>query len=88
MYPIPRKSDSMIASMKSSYKITIWKDYNESLIRRGDITFWFDLEEMLCRDEELHERESTRTSDILCDIRSVDLTQRTHHADLCGASRH
>lgn len=32
----------MVASMKSSYKITNWKDYNESLVRRGDITFWFD----------------------------------------------
>lgn len=32
----------MVASTKSSYKITNWKDYNESLVRRGDITFWFD----------------------------------------------
>ncbi len=46
------------------------------------------LEEMLCRDEELHEWESTRTRDIICDSGSVDLTQRTHHADLCRASRH
>lgn len=32
----------MVASIKSSYKIRNWKDYNESLVRRGDITFWFD----------------------------------------------
>ena len=32
----------MVASTKSSYKITNWKDYNESLVRRSDITFWFD----------------------------------------------
>ncbi|MCH8839248.1 MAG: IS5 family transposase [Planctomycetes bacterium] len=32
----------MVASRKTSYRITNWKDYNESLVRRGDITFWFD----------------------------------------------
>jgi len=32
----------MVASTKSSYKIRNWKDYNESLVRRSDITFWFD----------------------------------------------
>ena len=32
----------MVASIKSRYKITNWKEYNESLVRRGDITFWFD----------------------------------------------
>jgi hypothetical protein len=32
----------MVANTKSNYKITNWKDYNESLVRRGDITFWFD----------------------------------------------
>ncbi len=32
----------MVASTKSNYKIKNWKDYNESLVRRGDITFWFD----------------------------------------------
>ena len=46
------------------------------------------LEEMLCRDEELHERENTRTPDIVCNSGSVDLTQRTHHTDLYRASRH
>lgn len=29
---------------KKSYKITNWREYNESLINRGDITFWFDEE--------------------------------------------
>lgn len=24
-----------------SYRVTNWRDYNESLVRRGDITFWF-----------------------------------------------
>lgn len=26
---------------KKSYKVTNWREYNESLVRRGDITFWF-----------------------------------------------
>ena len=29
---------------QTSYKITNWKEYNESLVRRGDITLWFDEE--------------------------------------------
>ncbi len=29
---------------KSSYKVGNWKEYNESLVRRGDITLWFDEE--------------------------------------------
>lgn len=29
-------------SAKKSYKITNWREYNESLVRRGDVTFWFD----------------------------------------------
>ena len=32
----------MVTSIKSSYKIRNWKDYNESLVLRGDITFWSD----------------------------------------------
>jgi len=32
----------MPAMFKSSYRVTNWSDYNESLVRRGDITFWFD----------------------------------------------
>ena len=31
----------MVAKAKSSYKITNWREYNESLVRRGDVTFWF-----------------------------------------------
>lgn len=27
---------------KLTYKVTNWRDYNESLVNRGDITFWFD----------------------------------------------
>ena len=29
----------MIATVKSSYKITNWRKYNESLVQRGDIRF-------------------------------------------------
>ena len=31
----------MVAIAKKSYKITNWKKYNESLVQRGSITFWF-----------------------------------------------
>ena len=27
---------------KGSYRVTNWREYNESLVRRGDVTFWFD----------------------------------------------
>lgn len=27
---------------KTTYKVTNWSQYNESLVRRGDVTFWFD----------------------------------------------
>ncbi len=30
----------MLAKAKSSYKITNWREYNESLVHRGDATFW------------------------------------------------
>lgn len=30
--------------VKASYKITNWRQYNESLVNRGSITFWFDEE--------------------------------------------
>jgi hypothetical protein len=26
---------------KKSYRVTNWRDYKASLVRRGDITFWF-----------------------------------------------
>ena len=29
-------------SSKTVYKVKNWRDYNESLVRRGDITFWLD----------------------------------------------
>lgn len=31
----------MVATARGSYKITNWKKYNESLVQRGSITFWF-----------------------------------------------
>jgi len=31
----------MVAKAKASYKITNWREYNESLVQRGSITFWF-----------------------------------------------
>lgn len=31
----------MIAKRKRTYKITNWREYNESLVRRGDVTIWF-----------------------------------------------
>jgi len=31
----------MVAKARSSYKITNWRKYNESLVQRGSITFWF-----------------------------------------------
>jgi IS1 family transposase len=27
---------------EARYRVTNWREYNESLVRRGDITFWFD----------------------------------------------
>lgn len=34
---------TMIAgAAKTTYRITNWSQYNESLVRRGDVTFWFD----------------------------------------------
>ena len=32
----------MTATATACYHVTNWKDYNESLVQRGDITFWFD----------------------------------------------
>ena len=32
----------MSNTAKTTYRITNWSHYNESLVRRGDITFWFD----------------------------------------------
>lgn len=40
------RSDEAIAkaasgSKKLVYKVRNWREYNESLVRRGDVTFWF-----------------------------------------------
>jgi hypothetical protein len=32
----------MAAQAKASYRITNWRQYNEALVQRGSITFWFD----------------------------------------------
>lgn len=32
----------MLEKVKKSYKVTNWSRYNESLVNRGSITFWFD----------------------------------------------
>jgi hypothetical protein len=34
----------MSSTAKTTYRITNWSQYNESLVRRGDVTFWFDEE--------------------------------------------
>lgn len=40
--PSHRTERTMAASTaKKSYKITNWAKYNESLVNRGDVTFWF-----------------------------------------------
>jgi hypothetical protein len=31
----------MAGTRKGTYKVTNWRNYNESLVRRGSITFWF-----------------------------------------------
>lgn len=31
----------MVKKTKAAYRVTNWKKYNESLVRRGDITLWF-----------------------------------------------
>ena len=31
----------MAGTRKGTYKITNWRKYNESLVQRGSITFWF-----------------------------------------------
>ena len=34
----------MSKSKKACYRVTNWKEYNESLVRRGDVTVWFSEE--------------------------------------------
>jgi hypothetical protein len=31
----------MAGTRKGTYKIINWREYNESLVQRGSITFWF-----------------------------------------------
>jgi len=42
---------------KKSYRVTNWREYNESLVRRGDVTFWFS-EDVIARWE--HENGEVR----------------------------
>lgn len=35
---------SVTGTKQASYRVTNWKQYNESLVRRGDITLWLDEE--------------------------------------------
>lgn len=37
-----KASKKQASKQKDKYKVTNWSDYNESLVRRGDITIWFD----------------------------------------------
>jgi hypothetical protein len=34
----------MMKAKKACYRVTNWKEYNESLVRRGDVTVWFSEE--------------------------------------------
>jgi len=57
MFPDVGRSLEVTASNKKSYKITNWAKYNESLVRRGDITMWFD-EDVI--DDWEHENAETK----------------------------
>lgn len=37
---------NMAATQKRTYQLTNWKEYNNSLVSRGDITFWFSNAEL------------------------------------------
>jgi hypothetical protein len=47
------RSEWMVAKAKASYKITNWRQSNESLVQRGSITFWF-------RDDVIDNSDGTR----------------------------
>ncbi|MDA7978291.1 MAG: IS5 family transposase [Pirellulales bacterium] len=47
----------MAESKRKAYKVTNWAKYNESLVRRGDITMWFD-EDVI--DQWEHENAATK----------------------------
>ena len=38
------KKDTQILRKKDKYRIRNWREYNQSLINRGSITFWFNEE--------------------------------------------
>ena len=38
--PITPKTDASAKSKKKKYKVRNWKEYNQSLVDRGRITFW------------------------------------------------
>lgn len=40
----PQKTKGLSMSKKQKYRIRNWSDYNEALVSRGSITFWFDEE--------------------------------------------
>src|SRR5271169_3569947 len=40
-YPTSERILDMAGTRKGTYKITNWRKYNESLVQRGSITFWF-----------------------------------------------
>jgi hypothetical protein len=42
-------------SKKLSYRVTSWRKYNESLVRRGDITFWFSEDVIDAWEHDNHE---------------------------------
>jgi predicted transcriptional regulator len=59
---------------KPGYKITNWAKYNESLVRRGDITMWFD--EVLDHFEHSHDNTYpivTDTNELIGIIRYLDV---------------
>jgi len=35
------------AVSKSRYRVTNWAEYDRALVRRGDLTLWFDAETLL-----------------------------------------
>ena len=44
----------MAGKRKGTYKITNWSKYNESLVQRGSVTFWFsDKAEQLINESSL-----------------------------------
>ena len=57
---------------KSRYRVTNWKDYNNALRRRGDITIWFT-EEAITATESGSQDRGVRTQP----------NDAIRHADLC-----